>query len=356
MSTSVYSAGEVDLAIESLASRIGAVPTQAAFDALVARVAALEAKLAAPAPAPAPTPAPTLPPVPSTVALKDVLGCYPGYSDLNSLNALEAALGTKVKTIVQFADQNTANSPGSAWGIFQGDGGAYKAPLMTRQECRMVFSVPLAFQSVWNTANQATLEQVAAGSVDGVYRTLFTYLAKWSGPKVVRLGWEHNGDWYPWSSLGRESQYVAAFRHVVDVARSVIPGVKFDWNSAVMPPNMASYPGDAYVDIISWDVYNRGTGHDPAKRKADFKTLTDLATAHGKQWALPEWGLASENGDDPSFITDTADALRAAPNCAYICEYNGMNGESNGPGSNATSGGLTPYPKAMGTLISRLNG
>ena len=79
---------------------------------------------------------------------------------------------------------------------------------------------------------------------------------------VIRLGWEFDGGWMPWSSPGNEALWVQAYRHVHDVFRGGLPGFKFDWNgdSGYLQGQTAAYPGDSYVDVVGIDLYDKGMG------------------------------------------------------------------------------------------------
>ena len=56
------------------------------------------------------------------------------------------------------------------------------------------------------------------------------------GDAILRLGWEFNGTWYPWSVTNRTdaAHFVGYFRHIVSTMRAV-PGAdfRFVWNADV---------------------------------------------------------------------------------------------------------------------------
>ncbi len=142
---------------------------------------------------------------------------------------------------------------------------------------------------------------------------------------MIRLGWEFDGGWMPWSSPGNEALWVQAYRHVHDIFRSVSPGFKFDWNgdSGYLQSQTAAYPGDDYVDVVGLDLYDKGMGgatawnsstkawSDPnaawASIVPNLVAQRAFAIAHGKPVSYPEWGLDGVNatatynvgGDDP---------------------------------------------------------
>ena len=128
-----------------------------------------------------------------------------------------------------------------------------------------------------------------------------------------------------------------AYRHVHDVFRAVSSRFRFDWNGTrnLLKGQIGAYPGDAYVDIIGLDVYDKGlpvawssttkSWADPAAAwnwiLPHLAFQRDFALAHGKQVSFPEWALASggtqsstsAGGDDPTFIQGMYDWMNALP-------------------------------------------
>ncbi len=152
----------------------------------------------------------------------------------------------------------------------------------------------VGLQPVWSTSltrgDNYGLKDTNSGNADPNFRTWFTKLVSYGqGDAIIRLGWEMNGTWFVWgigapintdkttgygSVDGAAAAYKSAFRHVVDIARSV-PGqnFRFEWNSYFLDSNYggvripassvaAAYPGgpDAhgrdYVDFVGTDSYD----------------------------------------------------------------------------------------------------
>lgn len=189
----------------------------------------------------------------------------------------------------------------------------------------LIFSMPLV-------VGNRNLASVASGSMDSLARELATALvAGGRADDVVRLGWEFNGTWFKWSAVPNPSQYASAFRRIVTVMRAV-PGAKnlrFEWNvsrggSKVSP---LAYPGDAYVDIIGLDMYDRtydARMRDPLVRWNSYLNdpnsgmlfVRDFARAHRKPMGISEWGLSSKhvpgvNPDNTLFIQKMVEFVRA---------------------------------------------
>ena len=169
------------------------------------------------------------------------------------------------------------------------------------------------------------------------------------GDAVIRLGWEFNGDWYPWRAKKAgvvDPNWRPLFRRIVGLLRAV-PGqsFKFDWcpsltgNKLTLAELAAIYPGSDDVDIIGLDVYNnigKGEAWIPAAFRGSpqkhwdywltsnsgnhglsLNWFVDFAAKQGKPMSLPEWGQnARQTGDEPYFITQMA-AWIAAHNIYY---------------------------------------
>jgi beta-mannanase len=168
-----------------------------------------------------------------------------------------------------------------------------------------------------------------AAAATGAYNAHFVALARnlvagGLGSASVRLGWEFNGSWYPWSvtTPADAANFASAWRQIVTAMRTV-PGqnLSFDWSPTLNPGGLdptLSYPGNAYVTDIGLDVYdwNETANASPAQRWSQLVNngyglawQANFAAAHSKPIAFPEWGLvadpanpAAAGGDDTLFI------------------------------------------------------
>ena len=189
-----------------------------------------------------------------------------------------------------------------------------------------------------------TLAAGATGAYNSYFRTLAERLvAGGQGNAILRLGWEFNGCWMPWTIADTSSScagspkyggpnggpnYAAYWRQIVNQMRAV-PGAKFQfdwtvntgssWTTAGGRLNAESaWPGATYVDYVGADVYDASWvpnyQTDPAARWNGY--LTDynglnwqktFAAAQGKPRTFPEFGVAFRadghgGGDAPYFI------------------------------------------------------
>jgi hypothetical protein len=181
-----------------------------------------------------------------------------------------------------------------------------------------------------------SLASCAAGQYDVHYRNLANNLANYGlHSAYLRLGWEMDGNWYPWGApagSGKETSFAGCFRRVVQVMRQTQPANQ--WKFVFNPTEYAdrtwleaTWPGDAYVDVVGSDSYDmswvantypypstcgatcRLTRQQTAwsSQVSRINIIRDFAIAHGKPMAFPEWGVAilsdgAGGGDNPYFI------------------------------------------------------
>ncbi len=168
----------------------------------------------------------------------------------------------------------------------------------------------------------------------------------------IRTGWEENlaGE-MPWASNGAEADFIAAFQQFVTVFRAIdtTGRFRFVWCPNVGgDPIMNSYPGDAYVDVMSMDFYyglnslTNAPDPDAAFQEMLSQGLTFLAStasAHGKALAFSEWGVDQDNFGN--YVKDFFDWCRAQ-GCLYVTYW-----DSDGSYPGELSNGSYPETGAM---------
>src|SRR6202043_2290562 len=105
-------------------------------------------------------------------------------------------------------------------------------------------SIPMINWNSWNLSASMddpnyALARIANGAYDSYIRTWAQAARDWGHPFFLRFDHEMNGSWYTWSeqrSGNHPGDYVRAWRHVVDLFRSVGAG-NATW---VWCPNIAS--------------------------------------------------------------------------------------------------------------------
>jgi hypothetical protein len=87
-------------------------------------------------------------------------------------------------------------------------------------------------------------------------------LKKINGPVILRWGHEMNGNWYPWGA-NDTTKYINAWIRTYNVIMNEAKASNVIWywcfnNYNVKSPDALSYyPGDAYVDWVGFDAYDK---------------------------------------------------------------------------------------------------
>lgn len=217
----------------------------------------------------------------------------------------------------------------------------------------VIWSIPLC-PDITPTTNWLT--QVIAGTRDAEFATAAAALATFRASDTeipIRIGWECNGSWYPWSpdfasNSVSAADYVSAFRRVVDIFRAASSRFVFDWNvnlkTSTLAATEALYPGDLWVDIISGDCYFNPT-FDGTDSIAAFATLRDHATGltwlaqfaatHGKRLAIDEYAAKANYG---LWVDLMAQWLTQQDDLAWHCWWDSNAGNFPGTISDGLSG------------------
>jgi glycosyl hydrolase family 26 len=267
------------------------------------------------------------------------LGFDPGYADSAKLQALQAWLDRDTSYVVQFAAFDSASDfEDSVWGQTVAPGGFHDIAARTTFVESVPLTLGLGFGASAEQRASALLETLS-GAHDASYVLAAQYLRSAGFADVVlRLGWEFDGDWMPWSAKGNEALWAATYRHVADLFQTELPDARLDWTGDPQSwrSEVGAYPGDDYVDIVGTDVYDKGLAVDWDPRTgswadpdAAFASIADdltfprdFAVEHDKQVSYPEWGLAdggeesptSAGNDDPAFVQGMFEWMSALPN------------------------------------------
>ena len=247
------------------------------------------------------------------------LGVYLGAGDPAAFAAFAHRLGGHPAFVSDYLDATSWSTIANPdWLLSQ----------WSHSGARLLLSVPMLPSS-----GGASLAQEATGADDGVFRTLARRLVAGGGADtILRIGWEFNGDWFPWSiEDGHAAQYAGAWRQIVTTMRAV-PGARFrfDWcvnggssvdGGARLDP-AAAWPGERYVDIVGLDQYDAAPAtYDTATQRWQrfldqpygLRWQRDFAAAHHKPVSFPEWGLLQGGdsaagqigaGDSPQFVQE----------------------------------------------------
>jgi beta-mannanase len=202
---------------------------------------------------------------------------------------------------------------------------------------------------------------------------------------VVRIWQEINGNWMPWSinqtgttsidgtlagSPWPAATIIRAFQNMAEQVRIAFPIARIEWNlnaggrwSRPNGPGDGTgfdlYPGDAYVDVIGLDAYEKhlGWAKTVSGPGVNLNNLVAFATTHNKLVGISE--TAAHKGDGKYLTSMTNYFDRLGTRAAYISYYDqgsANNGDNiiystTGPDSapalrdalNASSFGAKPY-------------
>lgn len=154
---------------------------------------------------------------------------------------------------------------------------------------------------------------ITSGAYDSRLTSDLTYLSTLSCPVFLRIGGEMN----VWTVKATPADFIAAYRHIADLARTYAPNV-----ALVFSPNFSGaskvdmdsfYPGDSYVDWVGCSLYyNRYnlalTGQDAFLGVGEYgdpmlnvQQTVNLSKLHKKPVMITEGGSSNKfNGEDNS--------------------------------------------------------
>jgi mannan endo-1,4-beta-mannosidase len=240
-------------------------------------------------------------------------------ADTTRLDQFEANAGKRV-SIVHW---------GQPWKI----NGVLQSFQTTQYEAvRLRGSIPMINWDSWERGSDVndhgfgvgtmTLAEVYNGDYDA-YVTRWAQDAKaWGHPFFLRFDHELNGYWYPWNEQmngNKPGDYVKAWRHVVDIFRSVgATNATWVWCVNIedyrTTPLPQVYPGDDYVDWTAMDGYNVATdasswlwfgqvfGMNPWGHHNTYQDL--LKVAPSKPIMIAETATTIAGGDPAAWIKD----------------------------------------------------
>lgn len=183
----------------------------------------------------------------------------------------------------------------------------------------------------YDSANKSdpafALSAIASGAQDGFLHAFARDMAAFKHPVLFRLNGEMNGSWEPYFDQAGGPNFIAAWRHVVDVFRADgARNVTWVWcpnvtgpagsNSATAEDRLAQwYPGDDYVDWTGFDTYNWSSSNG-----APWMTFDQVMTGYPKWYGdtyhavlklapskpmlLGEFASHNQGGDKTAWIKD----------------------------------------------------
>lgn len=169
---------------------------------------------------------------------------------------------------------------------------------------------PLTGKSAWDASEGAVGAAVPGGAANATYRAWLDKVADFMGglrgvhgeliPVIFRPFHELNGSWFWWGkSHCTAEEMKALYRYTVDYLRGTkgVHNLLYAYNTdrfGTVGEFLERYPGDAWVDVVGFDIYQKG---DIAANAAFVRVLDTsltmlegIAHGHHKVAALTEFG------------------------------------------------------------------
>jgi hypothetical protein len=176
----------------------------------------------------------------------------------------------------------------------------------------------------------STLSACAAGSYDDEQKEVARRLAtNGAGDAEIRLGWEANGDWFPWSaSSSTATTWKTCFTRVANAMKSAAPNLRIAWSMGKKGriDVRTIWPDGAPITNVCLshydDAYDRFGTETYLGGPWGLQAWIDFAKSKGKKFCLGEWGVGRD-GDNPSYIQSMHDVLeRNAAAIAHEAYFN----------------------------------
>lgn len=154
-------------------------------------------------------------------------------------------------------------------------------------------------------AGPARYADIAAGKYDKAIDQAARNFKKFGKPVFVTF--DHEADQKSRRQRGTPQQYAAAWRHIHDRYRAIgADNVVWVWVVTGYPGNFAQvpalYPGNKYVDWVSWEAENgagcKPSNRDPAKAKSFEQLMSPFYT-----WLKKDGAKAGIDPKKPYMIT-----------------------------------------------------
>jgi hypothetical protein len=187
--------------------------------------------------------------------------------------------------------------------------------------------VPMA--SLGGASSFSTLDAITAGREDAYIIALARRLRAFRLPILFRPLWEMNGDWMAWGGAANNdagqtngpAKYVSAWRRMHRIfARYRATNAVWVWSPNCRDQPAVAwnhwtqyYPGDAYVDWVGCDGYNRA-GTRPGAGWTPWESLFGAGSSiyadyPQKPFMVAETGACEGSGDKGKWIDDARSAM-----------------------------------------------
>lgn len=279
---------------------------------------------------------------------RPILGVYPGYAPDGEIAGVLGRFEQETRTRVRYGHDFIDHRYG--WRQIEGDDArldAWVSWVSGSDDRRFTLSLPLlpgsndGSERPWTHPDAYNFSGLADGSLVPHFEALARRLQ--ARPElrdtIIRLGWEFNGNSWPWSPSEAGTGDTATNVHlwkdgwsrVAAAMTAIAPDLEFEWCLAIGYDALPGwdleelYPGDAAVDYIGVGAYDYSleqTGlsdeerwERAVSRPNGLDDVAALAEERGKPLARTEWGLwpargyagQEGGGDSPYYMEKTAE-------------------------------------------------
>lgn len=164
--------------------------------------------------------------------------------------------------------------------------------------------------------DKGCLSAIANGNYDRYIVDWALEAKKFGHPVYVRFGHEMNDPYhYPWGPQNNFAQdYVDAWIHIYQVfENNQVDNIIWVWNPHLSYDFEGYYPGDSYVDVISFGVLNFGTSLAWSKWWRFEELLSnsyDKLVKLNKPMMISEFGSLSVGGERSDWFRDAFTVIR----------------------------------------------
>ncbi|WP_420153963.1 glycoside hydrolase family 26 protein [Siphonobacter sp.] len=208
----------------------------------------------------------------------------------------------------------------------------------------------------WHLNNPTDPTKTSWDKVDFTIRALFSdsqaqqrydawldrvaaYFKSLKGPKgeaipvIFRPFHEHTGSWFWWGKAhATVDEYVQLWRYTVEYLRDKkdVHNVLYAYSTDRFPTKeeyLERYPGDAYIDIVGFDIYHRPQPGQPDHFVANTRQMVEILKEVGQEkkkvYAITETGL--EKLPQPNWWTQVLAPIIKNAGLSYVLVWRNGN-------------------------------
>lgn len=175
---------------------------------------------------------------------------------------------------------------------------------------------------------ETLIEGIQSGAYDDNMTTICSIFGEFRSPVTVR--WAHEMEdlsgqfiWAGWEP----DTYIAAFRRMVDVCRSVAPDLDFMWSPLGLEGFEAYFPGEDYVDVVGLSVFGLQPwekeiiGHERTFREI-LDPRYERALAFGLPIVVAELGFVGDSDYVAKWVDDVRQDVEGLTELVAVIYFN----------------------------------